>query len=364
MKKVYVIAPFEVNGRYKGGVSFVAIKLCNYLKEYVKSEYEFHTINTCIEKRKAEGTGKFNFANIKNMLKFKKICVQRTADADIAYLHSSFGLALLKDLIVLRAVKRKNKVKSVLHIHYAEYKKILTCYSAVNYVILSLLRKYVDKIIFLSSNTRDEFVNYGKIAPEKTEVIYNFCDIIFSEAEIKEKLSNFQDGCKLLFMGSIDRRKGLVELLKATENIENITLDICGGVNDPEVEAIMNEYLRKDKKKYRFCGYVSGEEKKQLLYKSDIFVLPSYEEGMPIGIIEALAAGCAVITTNVGAIPEVFSEENGCIIGPNDIESLSGAIKSLAENEKNIKYIGMNNWIYSKEFQIDTFATMVLKTFE
>ena len=363
MKKVYIIAPFEVNGRYKGGINFVATNLYDYWKENVKEGYEFEPINTCLEKRTSNSIGKINLSNIKNMLKLIGECNRKTKDADVVYSHSSIGLPLLKDLIILRDIKRKKRVKTVLHIHYAEYDRILTKNKVVNKLILYLLRNYVDKIIFLSSDTRDEFVRMGDIDVHKTEVIYNFCDIQFSEDEIRKKIDKENDYFRILFMGSIDKRKGIVDLLRATENIDNITVEICGGINDKEVGMVLNHYLKSYKGKYHFRGYVSGKDKTEVLYNTDIFVLPSCAEGLPIGIIEAFATGCAVITTDVGAIPEVFGKENGYMIKPNDVKMLNEAILKLVQNAESIKSIGMHNWEYSKKFSIGTFSDMVLKTF-
>jgi glycosyltransferase involved in cell wall biosynthesis len=70
-----------------------------------------------------------------------------------------------------------------------------------------------------------------------------------------------------------------------------------------------------------------------LLNIMNIFVLPSLREGLPIVIIEALAAGCPVIATNVDGIPEIISnKKNGLLVSPKNVEELSSAIETLLTN--------------------------------
>ena len=78
--------------------------------------------------------------------------------------------------------------------------------------------------------------------------------------------------------------------------------------------------------------------------KSDIFILPSYAEGLPIAILEAMAAKLPVISTSVGSIPEVIKEKiNGYLIKPGDYKALANRIILLAKNKSLRMKIGNNN---------------------
>ena len=68
--------------------------------------------------------------------------------------------------------------------------------------------------------------------------------------------------------------------------------------------------------KITYHGYVNLEQKEALMSRADILVLPSYREGLPISILEALSNSCAVIATPVGAIPEILSSDNAVIVPP------------------------------------------------
>jgi glycosyltransferase involved in cell wall biosynthesis len=98
----------------------------------------------------------------------------------------------------------------------------------------------------------------------------------------------------------------------------------------------------------QFAGWVSGTKKAELLNKCDIYVLPSYNEGLPISILEAMSYGKPVISTNVGGIPEIVKPGfNGWLFQPGDRDALNGIIlEVLAEKEK-LKQYGINSMTVS-----------------
>ena len=83
-----------------------------------------------------------------------------------------------------------------------------------------------------------------------------------------------------------------------------------------------------------YDGWVAGERKASLMSMANIYILPSYAEGLPISILEAMTYGMAIISTPVGGIPEIVRQnENGILIAPGDTEALSNAILKLAEDK-------------------------------
>jgi glycosyltransferase involved in cell wall biosynthesis len=90
---------------------------------------------------------------------------------------------------------------------------------------------------------------------------------------------------------------------------------------------------------YQMLGTVSGESKEELLRKAIFFVLPSYNEGLPIAILEALAAGLAVVATKVGGIPEVVQDGyNGFLLAPGDIAAITEKLALLTHNH-DLRYL-------------------------
>ena len=83
-------------------------------------------------------------------------------------------------------------------------------------------------------------------------------------------------------------------------------------------------------------GFVSGEKKRELLQNADALILTSYNEGLPISILEAMSYGDAVISTPVGGIPEVVDATNGILVAPGDRDAIYDAvlrIVSMPEEE-------------------------------
>ena len=112
-----------------------------------------------------------------------------------------------------------------------------------------------------------------------------------------------------------------------------------------ELQSIINECGLS--KIVRFEGWVSGDKKVELLNNTDVFILPSYTEGLPISILEAMSYRLPVISTPVGGIPEVVRDgENGFLIKPGDKDALHNAIVRLANDEELREKMG--NISYSK----------------
>ena len=133
----------------------------------------------------------------------------------------------------------------------------------------------------------------------------------------------------------------------------------CGGGNyklliggDGEIEKVQ-QYIRDNKldNVAEYIGWISGEEKTKLLNEVDVFVLPSYNEGLPISILEAMSYNLPIISTKVGGIPEILKNEyNGYLINPGDLIALENAISALINNPSKRKLQGKRSGEIVKSF--------------
>lgn len=358
--KILLVAPFNTAGRYKGGISYVAESIFAESPYLNSKGYDISCFNTCIEERNTKSRGK---VRLKNFINANKLRVGldkeiRKKKYDIVYYHTSNKLALVKDLLSIIYIKRRNSIKIVLHIHFAELEKTLFNNKWINKWIISLFNKYVDKIVFLSTKTQEEFIENG-LEQLKTVCIYNFHTINFEKETILNKIEKVTSKNKIdiLFLGSIDKRKGIIDALKALLNInKNFTFHVCGVINDQDIKEEFENLLGKLNNHVILHGYVSGEDKLNILLNSDVLLLPSYGEGLPISMLEAMACGCSVITTPVGAIPEIIQNEiNGYIINQGNIQGLSESINTLIINRDLCKQQMLNNYYMSQEFSIHSF---------
>jgi glycosyltransferase involved in cell wall biosynthesis len=139
----------------------------------------------------------------------------------------------------------------------------------------------------------------------------------------------------LLFLGWLIPEKGVFDLLEAVARLRVLRPDLrvlFGGNRGAE------EILRKTRdlgieEHVRLLGWVTGDDKQRLLREATLFVLPSYREGMPMTVLEAMAAGLPVVATNVGGIPDAVSDGvEGCLIAPGDVDALTQVIATLLED--------------------------------
>lgn len=137
-------------------------------------------------------------------------------------------------------------------------------------------------------------------------------------------------GKRLVFLGQVCREKGIDELLEASQKLgDDYTITICGPLTGSEYKSLdwsnfPNVY---------YAGQLSPDEVPAMLAEQDILVLPSYREGYPGVVIEALFAGLPVIATNLRGIREMVSDGvAGFLVEPKSVSSLVDAIKSIDNN--------------------------------
>jgi len=137
----------------------------------------------------------------------------------------------------------------------------------------------------------------------------------------------------VLFLGWIETNKGIFELLSAVKKYEalqsNFKFVICG--KGSQLDNAKSYVLKNNISHcFDFRGWVTGEDKISVLADSDILVMPSHREGLPNSLLEAMASGCSVIASSVGAIPDVITdEENGLLIERLNIDGLAKSLLYL-----------------------------------
>jgi len=183
------------------------------------------------------------------------------------------------------------------------------------------------------------------IPQKKINVIYLGLDTRYPKFNKKKIYPNkINNKIKFLFAGGIEKRKGIHEIFKAFKYLEklkikNFELNIAGSVSD-EVKKEFNEFIKNKNIKYH--GILNYKELIDLMFNSHVFVFPSRVEGSARVVPEAMAAGCAIITTeNTGSV--VKNNKNGIIINPGDSVNLLKALIKFIKNPKLIKVYGSAN---------------------
>lgn len=148
---------------------------------------------------------------------------------------------------------------------------------------------------------------------------------------------------RILFLGKLGSAKGTHDLLQALQLLVARHPDvrlILGG--DGDLDGTCAEIERLGIARYvEVAGWVNGADKLALLQRAAIFVLPSYAEGMPMSVLEAMAAGLVVVATRVGGIPEAVSDgREGLLIEPGDVAALAEALDWLLSHEEARRRMG------------------------
>lgn len=140
----------------------------------------------------------------------------------------------------------------------------------------------------------------------------------------------------LVFVGNLLRTKGVVELIEAFAGLpdQNLRLTLIG---DGPARNLIQELLQKHglQNRVSLLGRLPHSEVARILPDYTALVLPSYSEGVPNVVVEALAAGLPVITTTVGGIPEVVKSDCGVLVPPRDVIKLQTAIADVISREWN-----------------------------
>ncbi|MDQ4148273.1 MAG: glycosyltransferase family 4 protein [Pseudomonadota bacterium] len=175
---------------------------------------------------------------------------------------------------------------------------------------------------------------------------------------------------RLLFLSRLIREKGVHELLSAflllVERVPALELVIAG--DGPEYSPIRQRILQHNiSDKVTLTGYLRGQDKAKALLDADLFVLPtSYGEGCPVSLLEAMAAGLAIITTPVGGILDFFVDgENGIVISSVSASDIACAVEELVTDKARMARIRARNKQQAWErFEAATVTLKVEKIYE
>lgn len=307
----------------KGGV----ISVVNTYKKYYNS---FNHISSTSQKNIFHKTYTFASCII------KLIYILTFKDIQIVHVHTaSYGSFFRKSIIA--TISKICRKKVIIHIHGGGFQKFYNKYNYRNFIVKTLNK--VDLVIVLSESWKNFF---SKLTTTPIVIVEN---IIETPKLLKEsnRLSTDRK-IHLLYLGVIIDRKGIFDLLKLLKTHKDefqnkVTLHIGG---NGEIDRL-NKYIAENKLQdiVIYEGWVSGDKKEKLLQKSHIYILPSYNEGLPISILETMSYKMPIISTEVGGIPEVvFNGKNGFLCAPGDLCKLYEAINYFVQHPDMITEMG------------------------
>jgi len=204
-----------------------------------------------------------------------------------------------------------------------------------------LIVKYSNYVICQGTFWKEYFNDLlNRNSPEKLVIIPNWIDVDFYMRLKNEGVQENLNEINILFMGWMQVEKGINDLFEAllVSEIKNYKVNMYFLGDGNQRELLTNRSILENKStnlNFFFPGWIHGADKFAYLTKADIFVLPSYSEGMPNSLMEAMASGIACISTNVGAVSDLIDDQvNGIMYKPKDIKALTFAIEQLVGNRE------------------------------
>lgn len=259
---------------------------------------------------------------------------------NVIHLVSSASISLIRDIICLKIANARG-MNTIIHFRFG---RIPDLYKKRNWEqrLLHIAIKLANKAIVIDQSSFNTLKNYGykNIYFLPNPLTPKVVDIIASNLNIKK------EDRKLVFAGQVLRTKGIFELVEACKTIKNIKLKIIGFASEEIRTDLYSAAGSENDEWLDICGELSFEDTIKEMLSAGIFVLPTYTEGFPNVIIETMACACPIVTTNVGAIPEMLDIKNGSKHGlcvePKNINGLYDAIQKMLNDREYALDCGRN----------------------
>ena len=246
-------------------------------------------------------------------------------------------------------------LSTVLHLHAAEMVPFYKGLSVPSKKIVQFIFQSAGVCIVLGHGCGQWLNAVLGVPQDRIEVLANGVP-----APAKRPSPGADSNFNLLFLGNLQARKGLGDLLSALSQEplagRDWELIVAGGGNAAPFQRQARQLGLAER--VRFTGWLDRDACSGLLARAGLLILPSYHEGLPLVLLEAASLGIPSVTSPVGAIPEVFvDQETASFVAPGDVRTLSKAILQMIDDPGLRGRIGKNaRSLYETSLSIETFS--------
>ncbi len=340
----------------KGGIAAV---VNGYRDSQLEKKYEIIYVESYKDGSKLTKLLK----SIKGYFHFAKVLI--IDKPELIHIHSSFGPSFYRKLPFIYIASWAKK-PIVNHIHGADFDEF---YTNANTKKKNLIKKIYNKCTVLIALSTEWKERLSQIVPErKITVIENYS--ILHENALDQRMQR-KSNKTVLFLGEIGKRKGCYDIPAVVERvvkeIPDVKFVIGGAGSEVDEKAVKYSFQKVGVAgNVIFPGWVRGENKDRLLREADVFFLPSYNEGMPMSVLDAMGYGLPVVSTNVGGIPKIVRNgENGYCFNAGDIEAFSKHIIELLKDVKLCQSKGAASFsIVEQSYSLEAHFELVEKTYK
>ena len=289
-----------------------------------------------------------NFELIKYTLKasFAALKYHRKEKYDLSFAWSTVPAGFVSFL--LRILK---KLPFIVRVGGPDIPGFEQRYNTIYKLISPLIKLIWKKSDLLIAKCRTEFDMITAINNKlKIDIFYNGVDT--EKFKPKDKVTE-TNALNIICPARLIQRKGQDLLIKAVANLKkediNFEVKLIGEGDEKENFTVLCKKLNVSEN-IKFLGYVPREAMLQEYQSSDIFCLPSYNEGMSNALLEAMSCGLPAIVTNVGGTEELVDDSNGFIFKAGDKDALTEILKNIYKNKSIIKQLGKNSRLKALKF--------------
>jgi glycosyltransferase involved in cell wall biosynthesis len=341
--KILIVGPLPPPN---GGV---ATAVSNILNSDLRNEFRLMHVSSS-NRRSTNKKGKMDILNVGFLgwQIIKLISAMIVFRPCIVQIESSCGISFLKNSIFVILARIAGR-KIILSIYGETFENFYQKLPPIRQKYVKFVLNSCNKIKIESQGWRDFFVEKIGINASDICIIPN---AVFLPDEVFRNRDNDLTGekLKLLFLGVLKKKKGIFDFLKSIKILKdkgyNFKAEIVGPEGERgEMEKVF-DYIEKESinEIVGVHGEKQHNEVGEFYSVADIYLLPSYTEGFPYAILEAMAYGLPIISTKVGGIPELIEDGvNGFLVDPGDADALAEKIEILMGNKKLREIMGKNN---------------------
>lgn len=243
----------------------------------------------------------------------------------IIHVHSSYRGSFFRKAIILHLAKAFRK-KTVFHLNGSKFNVFYEESAPAVKAFITHTLNITDLVLVVSRQWGNDIL--AKKVTSKIKVLYNPVTLPDTCIKRDDNIVN------ILFMGKIGHRKGAYDVVEAAKLIDNdkVKINMYGDGETKKLQSLVKKAGLKHI--INVEDWISGDKVQEAFQKADIYILPSYNEGLPLSVLEAISYGLPVISTKVGGTPEaVIDGINGYLIEPGDYKLLAEKISILASDK-------------------------------
>lgn len=350
--QVLTVGPEHIN--YRGGIGGVMNVYAHYIKPY-----------KCITTHKPTAR-KWQLIPFFLRQYAQFVSTLRT-DPLIRIVHlqaSSYG-SFYRKLVLFLTAKYAFGKQIIYHMHGSEFQVFHRNSDVLTKFLIRFLIERSDVVVCLSASWKTFFTNNFRV--RRIEILGNVIHKPRGQFE-KQPLPSSEGPLNVLFLGHIGDRKGVFDLLDVMRDNKmafkgRLALSIGGNGEIDRLKRYIAQHDLGDL--VNFEGWISGDHKARLLSESDVYILPSYNEGLPVAILEAMSYRLPIISTPVGGTEEVVIEGvNGFLVPPGDKQALYDRLMRLMNEPELARQMGYESARIVRRYQPEVIFPALLDLYE